>query len=197
MMQVTIDLSAEQAEKLRRAFPGEHISEEETAVRLVELATAAWVDWLSGEKRYTSMTQQYADWVEAIYVELLPGDERPSTERLYNYFNMPYGQAQYVARVLNNKSLAVWRRQAHDQLKEMMAKRLAEVEHWLADGGSDPHTTVELVMDKLAYLELKAACERIFQQDPDGFIPPTVRVTGLLHTVSIAASCFRQVHDAL
>ena len=59
-----------------------------------------------------------------------------------------------------------------------MAARLADVDNWLEKGGVDEQTTVEIMIDKLADLELKAAYERLFQRNPEGVIPPTVRPSG-------------------
>ena len=51
-----------------------------------------------------SITEQYTDWIDDIYGEPMSMDEMPYADSLFNYFSMPYGQALYVAWVLNNKS---------------------------------------------------------------------------------------------
>ena len=67
-MQITVELSDEQVQHIGRAFRRDRFDDiQETAEQLAQLAIAAWIDWLSGEKRYTSLTQQYTDWIEGIY----------------------------------------------------------------------------------------------------------------------------------
>ena len=160
-----------------------------------QLAVESWIDWLSGETRYTSLTQQYADWIETIYVNLLPEDEPPSVDRLYNDFNIPFGQAQYITRVLNNKTLTHWRQKAIQQLKSAMENKLPEVDEWLANGES--LLKAEITLDKLSYLELKSICDRLFRLNMGDFIPPNYQSKGGLYLVQIPAVTFRMIYEAI
>ena len=112
-MQITIELPDDQVDVVERALRrGRYADGQQACAELARLAVSSWIDWLSGEQRYTSLTQQHTDWVESIYNHLLREDEAPSADRLYNDFNIPYGKAQYIARVLSNKTLTRWRRRA-------------------------------------------------------------------------------------
>ena len=194
-MNVSIELTDNQVESIIKAFRRGRLDTEETATQLVNLAIASWTDWLSGSERYSSLTQQYTDWIEDIYINLLPEDEQPSVDRLYNYFNIPYGQAQYIARVLSNKSLTYWRERAVEKLKAAMEEKFAEVDKWINHKEFD--LMAEIIIDKLSYLELKSTFERLFQTDPHSVVPPEVRSAGNLYSVQIQAGCFRKVYDAI
>jgi len=157
------------------------------------LATTAWIDWLSGHVRYTSLTEQYTDWIEDIYARILPEFEAPSTERLYNSFNIPYGQAQYIQRILNNKTLTKWRARANDELRTVMQCRLYEAQGWVRVGRGDD--SIEIIVSRLAYLELKSAWERLFQQDPDHVPFPRIQTAGNLCSIRIPALFFARLYD--
>ena len=119
-MKIMIDLSEEEdriASLVRGLDWPPSKTPDDLAQALLPLAVGAWLSWLSGEKRYNSLTEQYTDWIEQIYKNLLPQTEAPSVDRLFNSFNVPYGQAQYIARVLTNRTLASWRAQAREELR--------------------------------------------------------------------------------
>jgi len=195
-MRITIELSDDQVQRMETAFRRRRLdSVDDTLNALAKMAADSWVDWLSGSKRYSSLTEQYADWAEDIYVSLLPEDEAPSADRLYNSFSIPYGQAQYIARLLNNKTLTQWRQRAMDQLKSRMEDKLAEADDILRSG--DATVDVEVIMSKLAYLELRAIYERLFEEDPDTYGLYSARSRGNLYSVAIPATCFRKVYEAL
>jgi hypothetical protein len=90
-MEITMDLSDDQITILERAFASSRFKNDELAQAWLQLAAEAWLSWLSGEKRYNSLTEQHIDWIEKIYEHLLPETEAPSAERLFNSFNVPYG----------------------------------------------------------------------------------------------------------
>ncbi len=195
-MEIRIELSDEQMRRLGRCLrEARSNSLEEAAVEFATLATTAWIDWLSGYVRYYSLTEQYADWIEDIYARLLPESEPPSTDRLYNSFNIPYGQAQYIQRMLNNKMLTKWRARAVEELKAAMEFRLHEAGEWVRTGRGDD--SVEIIVSRLAYLELKSAWERLFQQDPNQVPFPKVQTAGNLCSIRIPALFFATLYDSV
>ena len=61
-MQIDLEISEEQIGPLERALKRCRFDNpQQTAKTLAQLAISSWIDWLSGEKRYTSLTQQYID----------------------------------------------------------------------------------------------------------------------------------------
>ena len=195
-MRITVEVSDDQLHHIERAFRRSRFdSPEETVTVLAELAIASWVDWLSGQERYTSLTEQYTEWIESIYIRMLPEDERPTADRLYNSFNVPFGRAQYIARVLSNKTLTHWRRKAIERLRSAMGKKLDEVGEWVERG--EGGLNAEIIVDKLSYLELKSVCDRLFQQYPDEIVPPEYQSRMGLYSVRIPAVSFRRIYEAL
>jgi len=195
-MRITLEVSDDQLRHIERAFRRRRFdSLEETVTVLAELAVGSWVDWLSGQGRYTSLTEQYTEWIESIYVRILPKDECPTADRLYNSFNVPFGRAQYIARVLSDKTLTRWRQRAIERLRSAMATRLDEVEGWVKKG--DGELNAEIRVDKLSYRELKGVCDRLFEQYPDEFVPPEYKLKMGLYCVQIPAVSFRRIYEAL
>jgi len=195
-MQIDLELSDEQVQRIERAFRRCRFDDPQDVVTtLAQLAVASWVDWLSGEERYTSLTQQYTDWVEAIYVHLLSENAPPSIDRLYNRFNIPFGQAQYITRVLSNKTLTHWRQKAVERLKSALLQKLDDVDEWLENG--DATLRAEIILDKLSYLELRSVCDRLFQQNPDEVVPPDYQPKGGLYSVRIPAISLRKIYEAI
>ena len=191
-VEIRFELLDEQVAQVKRALHRSRFDDlESAATALAQLATAAWLDWLSGEQRYNSLTQQYADWVETLYLNLLPEEEAPSVDRLYNNFNIPYGQAQYITRMLNNKTMTFWRQRAIERLRTMMEEKLPEVEEWLEN--NEPLLRAELIVDKLAYLELRTVCDRLFELAPGELFPPDYKTKGGLYQVSIPAGSFKAI----
>jgi hypothetical protein len=194
-MKITIDLSEDRIAFLVPALdwpPSK--TPEELAQAWLPLAVEAWLSWLSGEKRYNSLTEQYTDWIEKIYKDLLP-TEAPSTERLFNSFNVPYGQAQYIARVLNNRETARWREQALDELKAELGKRKDDVYSWAPDRAEDG---VDMVLSKLAVRGLDDTIDNLYRESP-GEVDFRSRLGGSLTLVKIRinARTFRKVCEQL
>jgi hypothetical protein len=121
-MNVEIELSPEQIADLEHAFTLSDLKKEALAQALLPLAVNAWLDWLSNKKRYNSLTEQYTDWIYEMYERLLP-NETPSASQLHNCFHVPYGQAQYIARVLNNRDIPRLRERALEDLKTALSAR--------------------------------------------------------------------------
>ncbi len=194
-MQIEFELPEEQKNYLEQVFSGGRFSDvQDIFVRLAELAIASWMGWLFGEKRYTSLTEQYVDWIGEIYSKLLP-DEAPSAGRLYNSFNVPYGQAQYIARVLSNRTLTHWRQQATDRLKSAMVQKESIVRRMLDQHRGD--NTVEIIIDGLSFLELKNIYERLFCLEPTEIVLPRYSKVGNLYAVQVSAKCFDKIYDII
>jgi len=195
-MKISLDLTDDQEAMLERALASPRFKScEELTQAWLPLAIEAWLGWLSGEKRYNSLTEQYTDWIEQIYTRLLPESEAPSAERLYNSFNVPYGQAQYIARVLNNRALACWREHALEQLKAALRERKAEVYAWIEQ--EREMAVVELVLFLPAGTELEIIVENLFRESPGEVDIPRSTVSRDLVAVRITARTFEKVCESL
>jgi hypothetical protein len=185
-MQVTLDLTPEQVAALSRAFSSPRFaSQQELLAELLPLMAETWIGWVSGDKRYTSLTEQYTDWIDQVYSRVLPPEEAPSAERIFNSFNLPFGQAQYIARVLNSRALAHWREYAVEQLKEKLAGKKAAAQEMIAHQAGDQ--TIEILLYRPAFQELDLAIEALFQQNAAGIDLPRVNSTHNLFAVRLTA----------
>ncbi len=185
-MQVTFDLPQEKVDILVHAFsPSRFENQQELLDELLPMMADAWIDWVSGARRYRSQTEQYVDWVEQLYNQVLPLDEPPSADRLFNSFNIPFGQAQYIARVLNNRSQVHWRESALTKLKEMLSEKKVEAENMLAHEAGDQ--TIELLLYRPSFQELEFAIEELFRADSSTVDIPKITSTHNLYAVRVTA----------
>ncbi|RPI80456.1 MAG: hypothetical protein EHM41_22710 [Chloroflexi bacterium] len=194
-MEIRIEIPDEQVAVIRKAFRNGQLSDGEIQQKFAQLALNAWINWISGSKRYNSLTDQYMDWIEDCYTSLLSENEAPSLDRLYNAFNIPYGQAQYIARVLNNKTMTRWRQKAICELKRVMAERLDDADKWVRTGREEAN--LEILVDHLAFLELKMTWERLFRDKREEFLLPRSYSVGNVCAVSIPAKCFRLIYESI
>lgn len=98
---------------------------------------------------------------------------------------MPYGQAQYIARVLREKSLKKWRLLAVKELKAALGVHRKAAADFEKKGEADQMLAVRI--SKLANTELARLCDELTRSDP-GFLPPRdVRGYGDTRVVEIPA----------
>ena len=113
---------------------------------------------------------------------------------MFNSFNMPYGQAQYVARVLNNRATARWRKPALEELKARLLERKADVYSWPQDAET---SAVEMKLFKSATKELEIIIEDLFHKSPGDVDIPSRSSWGNLVAIKINARTFKKVCEQL
>jgi hypothetical protein len=180
---ITIDLAGEDIDAIVAAFG--HLEDPQAApAALAEIAVHHFASWISGARRHRSLSEQYTDWIGSLYERLLP-DEAPSVYRLYNAFNLPYGQAQYIARVLREKSLRRWRELAVKELKAALAQHKREAAEF--EKNSEPDQMIAVRISRLANTELARLCDELSRNDR-GYLPPRdVRGYGDTRVIEIPA----------
>jgi hypothetical protein len=161
-----------------------------------ELAFQLYFGWLSGKRRHRTLTEQYIDWIESIYTALLPPNESPSVYRLYNRFNIPYGQATYICRILNEKGLPQRRKRALRELVEVLQAKQPKAAEFI-DIRGEPERTLVIKLSSLASIELRNITLSIFQVDRSIIPPKSDANYGEIRTVSIPAITLIQVLDRL
>lgn len=139
--------------------------------RFSVIAFMEFYHWVAGTKRYRSITEQYIDWVEQMYTQILPQDEAPSGNRIYNSLNIPYGQATYIARVLSAKTLVHWRDIAKKELRDKLLERKTVAEQYLKEGTLDQ--LIQIQLSKIACIELERICSERHRKD-DQFLLPQI-----------------------
>lgn len=128
--EVPAELAENQVADLQRAFESlsavkpAQLTDEQLRI-ILQLAVDSWVGIVTGRTRHRSLTEQQLDWLGTIYNTVLAGEE-PSERRLFDRLGFPYGQAQYLTRVLREQERGAWRRQAMAQLRTALAARLAD-----------------------------------------------------------------------
>src|SRR5262245_9306035 len=187
--EVNVTLATEQVDalqaSLRSLADGKPPNDEQFRV-LVSLAVGSWIDWLSGRKRYRSVTEQSIDWLSSIYTQILPQEE-PSESRLYTHFNLPYGQAQYLARVLRDQHQGVWRTKALTALRDSLKVRVDEARQWIKESRGEERMT--FLISKGSRVELSSVLGTLAQRGTPGLSP--VRPEGTMGSysyVSVAAA---------
>lgn len=123
-LSVSFVLDANRVSKLRSSFP-ELGDIQEVATNVARLMCNELIDLLAGERRYMSLSHQYAEWLEQLYEALLPEQEY-TYERLYNEFNFPPGTAQYLARVLRDRQHSALHEKAKSRLREQISAQIQE-----------------------------------------------------------------------
>ncbi len=182
---LTVSVPAGLKQELELAFgPFKDKQDEQDAMsRFSNLAVTALLDWLSVKKRYRSLTDQYIDWVEQIYTDLLPQEEAPSTERIYNSLNMPYGQASYIARVLSSKTLVHWRTIAKKELLDVLQDKAKAARKYIKENAAAQGINVEISLT--AYHELIRVCSARRRLDRSYVLPQPGNKSGDYRFVSV------------
>jgi hypothetical protein len=183
---LTIEVDEASLDKIAEAFNASGPKKAELLKKYAEVAVAQFTDWITGEKRYRSLTGQYIDWIETIYEELLTSEQdRPSAAQIFNSFNMPYGQASYISRVLNEKELTKWRKLGKQELKETLKELEPKARKYIAQRA--PERPLTCTLSEAAEIELRRLSEQLRLSD-DKFILPIKRSGyGQFKMVDIAA----------
>lgn len=158
---ITIEVDDAELAELSRAFDGG--DPQQLAVKFAGLAMAEHLNWITGRARHRSLTEEHLARIKRIYEVMLSEAEAPSFNRLYNSFNLPHGQAMYLARALSDMTLRHWRRQAIvgllADLKRVEAQARQRQEAQEGDKGINIHTS------KMGALELSRMCDAEFKVD--------------------------------
>lgn len=94
------------------------------------LGATLFLEWLVGDKRFESQSQQTEYWLSRCYEQLF-ADEQPDATRIYERFGISLPRAGYLARLLRARRVAQWRKAARAELKtqlERYKKRAEEAE---------------------------------------------------------------------
>ena len=194
-MEISMNLTDRQIAILERAFASSDLKNEALAQVSLSLAFDNWLNWLAGKKRYNSLTEQYTDWIYEMYERLLP-NETPSANQVYRCFNVPYGQAQYIARVLNNRDIPRLRQRALEDLKAQLLGQKEEIDKCIAKG--DELAPIEIVLSKTAARELRAITNGLLRESRrEEDMPHVSRSVDDFVAVTIAAGTCEKVSKEL
>lgn len=182
---ISIMVSEETRQIINSALgPFENLEIETSTINgVINLALSNFTDWLSGGKRYRSLTEQYIDWIESIYSSFLPESEPPTLDRIYNSFNLPYGQASYIARVISSKTLVRWRKIATEELRTVLQQNAEKAQTYINQGDQGQKISIEL--SQLAYIELLRICSTLKRKDHSYLMPQSAATSGDFRFITI------------
>jgi len=166
---ITIDVPEEAYEKVAEIFKA-HGTKDSVCKAFAGLAFQELYGWISGATRYRTLTELHIKRVQDLFAAMLPANETPTVDKLYNDFNMTHGQAVYISRVLSEKNFLHWRQEAISQVKKAISDKKKSAEGQVNKGL--PANTIEVRLRKLATRELMRIAERIGLQD-ELFLMPT------------------------
>jgi hypothetical protein len=126
-------------------------------------ATEQVLGWMSGAISHTSLTDEQVAWLQAL-LPLFYGDQPPTAERIFNGFSVPYGRAAYIARVLREKQLPVWRNRDRAGLLAALRLKQEEAERNMDGGFADKPVPVSI--DAGGYRELTVLVVEILDAAP-------------------------------
>ena len=184
---ITIRVSADMVEDILSMMEPD-IGEVDTSKLVAEFALMSFqhfYEWLSGRKRHRTLTEQYIEWMEQIYTRLLPEEEVPSYSRLYNKFNIPYGQAGYIIRVLNERELPHLRASARLELETALHRVQSDAETAIRGGKPDQLLSVKL--SSLSNRELRNIANTLHRRDDSTLLPKERSTYGGIKTVMVPA----------
>ena len=95
--------------------------------KLSQLSTALVLEWLLGEKRFESQSQQTEHWLSRFYEDIF-NDEQPDPNKIYQRFGLSLPRASYMARMLRARHAAQWRAAARKEVKTQLSRKKKDAE---------------------------------------------------------------------
>lgn len=130
-------------------------------------------DWLSGEQRFESTSQQTEYWLSRLY-ETIYKDEQPESTRIYQRFRFPLSKAQYISRLLIARSAGDWRNVARTELKQTLEASRALAEDAIRSGRGVVED-YSISLSRGAYDELIVIYDDVCRRLRSAQRPPAVR----------------------
>ncbi|MCP3392041.1 hypothetical protein NLM27_24935 [Bradyrhizobium sp. CCGB12] len=100
---------------------------------LEPLAAALLLEWIVGDKRFESQSQQTEYWLSRFYEGIFV-DEQPDATRIYERFGINLARAGYLARLLRARRASQWRQAARAELKTQLERYKARAEEARKEG---------------------------------------------------------------
>jgi hypothetical protein len=136
-------IEIEISDQIRRDLVRVYGKDNEQLRAVLSVAVSQWSATVFGRTRYRSLTELFLSWLgELMALNSAPLDlnERP----LYETFNFPYGQAQYLSRVLRESQPALLRIKHLAELETTLEDRRAKAREWIADKRGEERLRLQL-----------------------------------------------------
>jgi hypothetical protein len=157
------------ADLLRRAIAALGIDASQQSREIIDrhlesIAAELFLEWMTGERRFDSQSQQTQYWLSKLYEKVFT-DEQPDAGRIYERFGIPLPRATYLARQLRVSRAAHWRKAARAELLAQLTRHKAAAEE--AKAGEIAHITeFDVSLSPGAADELRVRYDRIAEFDP-------------------------------
>lgn len=165
---LTINVDKKVMQDIATAFGVEDARKQEILEKVAVQALLEWHAWLSGERRYLSLTEQQIDRVASLYESLLPG-ERPSAPDISHRFSVPDGAAAYISRVLSERKFTHWRKQGLLELRELIQTKSKDAQERIQKREGDKLTSIRLT--RIAVRELERCLDELARKDNSLTLP--------------------------
>lgn len=100
---------------------------------LESLATTLLLEWIVGDRRFETQSQQTEYWLSRFYDGIFL-DEQPDATRIYERFGLSLPRAGYLARLLRARRTSQWRQAAREELKVQLERYKARAEEAKKEG---------------------------------------------------------------
>jgi hypothetical protein len=195
-MDIQVTISKETDAIIKEVFEGLSQNEHDQDIKLFsELAIEIFSSWISGNKRFRSLTEQYIEWIEEIYTSILPVELQPKYDVLYNNFNMSPGQASYISRVLLEKKLVQWKKVAILELKKFLNSQYKKAKELVSKGETE--VTFDITLSVLASNELKRISDTIRSSNDEFELPIAKGGYGSYKNFSIPAESLVSIKEEI
>ena len=145
---------------------------------LTDVALDLFAAWLSGQRRFPTLSQQNQDWYRTILARA--GKTNPTRDDLKGWFGMPHGTAQYLAGVFYDPAADTADQALHDTIADRLIEGIVEARK---DGALGAETATVWLTPK-AGRALEALVVAALADDP--MTPPTI--TKLMGTTRVTFS---------
>lgn len=196
-MKVQLDIDDERAaDCVSRVLSRRPVDEDEARQILeavVAVALQEYFDWMSGDARYRSLTELQTERLQRLFEG--PALGRPLRNRLYNDFNLSYGSATYVARVLGDRLQTRWRAAAASELLEALSLQFDAARRNISQ--NDASAPLVIRLSTFAKREFDLVFEELISQGNELQNPTPQSSVGDLRYLAVASSSIVSMHDHL
>jgi hypothetical protein len=174
------------------------VSQQRLAKNLNLLAAQLMLEWLTGDKRFESQSQQTEYWLARFYDEIF-SDEQPDAARIYSRFGLTLSRSAYLARLLRARATATWRSAARQELRNRLADKRESAQRE-KDEGQSSIIEYDIGLSPGAADELRVLYDRLTASmgDSEQPRPPKAKPSfGGLRWLSVPADTLLQILQQL
>lgn len=154
-------------ERARRALAldGSEVVQANVKEKLESLAIELLLEWLVGDRRFESQSQQSEYWLSRLYEEIFV-DEQPDATRIYERFGLSLPRANYLAKLLRARRATQWRLAGRLELKTQLERHKERAEN-AKNEGQGHITEFDISLSPGGADELRVVYDRVAAFEPE------------------------------